>query len=167
MHMYPVAGNACPQPLFQAPAAPLNPVVSTTALTAHAIAISSGTACSARDSCRSNLDACETCVWLGEQATAAARHRTAAGGNSSCTRYHAATPAAPYPQYFQMHLQPSLSLFVAASFLVFHSPNADISGTNPVSGDMQITATQRTIFVIAPRTLCSNALPARHSFCEY
>ena len=39
----------------------------------------SGTACSACDCCRRNLEAYFTCVWVGEQARAAAGDRTGAG----------------------------------------------------------------------------------------
>ena len=44
----------------------MNAVVCSTALTSNIIAIPSGTACSAGDCCRRNLDAYLTCVWLGE-----------------------------------------------------------------------------------------------------
>ena len=59
-----------------------------TALTRNIIAISSGTACPACDSCRRNLGAYFTCVSLGGHATALAGDRTGAGrmgGNR--TRY--------------------------------------------------------------------------------
>ena len=83
-----------PRSHIQAPAFPVNAVVHSTAFTMNIFAISSGTACAACDSCRRNLDANSSGVWLGEQTSAAGRDRTGAGGNSSCTRYprdHACT----------------------------------------------------------------------------
>ena len=76
---------------IQAPA--VNAVVYSTMLTTHTIAISSSSACSACASCRRNLDAYLTCVWLSEQTSAVARNWAGAGGSSSCTHYHAAMPA--------------------------------------------------------------------------
>ncbi len=74
---------------FQPPAFPsgTNTVVYDTALTTHIIAISSDTAC---DSCRRNLDAYFTCVWLGGHASPAARDRTGAGRMEAAHAIHAA-----------------------------------------------------------------------------
>ena len=74
---------AFPQIDIQAPAFPVSAVVCSIALAMNIIAISWSTACSACDCCRRHLDAYLTCVWLGEQTSAASRHRIGAGRDSS------------------------------------------------------------------------------------
>ena len=79
-----------PTTIFQARAFPVSAAVRSTALTTHIIAMSSGTACSACDSCLANLDAYFICVWLGEQPRAAARDRTGAGRVEAAHAIHTA-----------------------------------------------------------------------------